>query len=347
MSGPDALGVAVSGLLVRDPVRAVTGIAFPTAGEDGWVDRAGLMEREWEQAVPGLTRPFLEGDEDRVTGALVLNSTSVTSRCRTLLSQVELDPAPSALDCQTTTAPPDSVDLLPAARVDCAGSAPSLRATTVALLASRFPYVTPSGVVTSDCAGEGSLRSQQVVDGGYADNDGIGTVVDLTASGSLGCARTTRPCSPRPPRGRCSFPCSSTSTTDLAATSRPDRAGRRTSCWSRSSPRVPPPPGCRPRTPSSTVRRRCSRSSGSCRGARRRPPGRPPAPLRSAGPSRAGVARWSRCSTSRRGRRSRPRSGGCSRGTPSTRCAARATTRSRVQGWPRWPRRGRAATRLP
>ena len=64
--------------------------------------------------------------------------------------------------------------------MDCAGSAPSLRATTVALLASRFPYVTPSGVVTSDCAGEGSLRSQQVVDGGYADNDGIGTVVDLT-----------------------------------------------------------------------------------------------------------------------------------------------------------------------
>lgn len=180
MAGPQALRAAVAGLLVRDPVRSVTGIAFPTGDERGWVDRAGLIEREWEDAVGGLRTPFLGGATDRVTGALVLNSTSVATRCRALLSQVALDAAPDAQSCQTATAPPDSVDLLATLRSGCSDSVPTLRASTVALLASRFPYVTPSGVVTSGCPADGTTpASQQLVDGGYADNDGIGTVVDL------------------------------------------------------------------------------------------------------------------------------------------------------------------------
>jgi hypothetical protein len=46
---------------------------------------------------------------------------------------------------------------------------------TAGLLASRFPYVTPSGVV-GRC---GDLKAAQLVDGGYTDNTGIGTIVDL------------------------------------------------------------------------------------------------------------------------------------------------------------------------
>lgn len=180
MAGPDALGSAVSGLLLRDPLRSVTGLAFPTSGESGWVDRAGLMERAWERAVPGLRTPYLAPPDGRVTGALVLNSTSVATRCRTLLSQVGLDTAPDARDCRTPTAVPDSVDLLATLRTGCTGRSPALRASTVALLASRFPYVTPSGVVATGCPDGGeSPDTQQVVDGGYADNDGLGTLVDL------------------------------------------------------------------------------------------------------------------------------------------------------------------------
>lgn len=181
IAGPDALSAAVTGLLVRDPVRSVTGIGFPTAGEDGWIDRAGLMETVWEDEIGGLEAPFVHPDLDRVTGALVLNSTSVASRCRTLLSQVEVDDAPQALNCHTPSAPVDSVDLLPTLRDGCSTAVPRLRASTVALLASRFPYVTPSGVLTSGCDEDGEVVSQQVVDGGYADNDGIGTVVDLSS----------------------------------------------------------------------------------------------------------------------------------------------------------------------
>jgi hypothetical protein len=43
------------------------------------------------------------------------------------------------------------------------------------MLASRFPFVTPSGVV-GPCAAQGE---QQLVDGGYVENSGLGTIVDL------------------------------------------------------------------------------------------------------------------------------------------------------------------------
>ncbi len=51
----------------------------------------------------------------------------------------------------------------------------AVRAATAAMLASRFPYVTPSGVV-GPC---GSWSRQQLVDGGYAENTGLGTLADL------------------------------------------------------------------------------------------------------------------------------------------------------------------------
>jgi hypothetical protein len=52
----------------------------------------------------------------------------------------------------------------------------SLRASTAAMLASRFPYVTPSGVV-GPCHG---WPLQQLVDGGYVENTGLGTLIDLS-----------------------------------------------------------------------------------------------------------------------------------------------------------------------
>jgi hypothetical protein len=56
---------------------------------------------------------------------------------------------------------------------DLLGCTGQLRSTTAALLTARFPYVTPSGVV--DCHG----TDLQIVDGGYAENFGLGTMVDL------------------------------------------------------------------------------------------------------------------------------------------------------------------------
>ena len=86
--------------------------------------------------------------------------------------------------CSFSTGTPagDTVDLL-GALGSGTGSAPdqdvrclgSLQAATGAMLASRFPFVTPSGVA-GPC---GSQGEQQLVDGGYVENSGLGTIVDL------------------------------------------------------------------------------------------------------------------------------------------------------------------------
>jgi hypothetical protein len=44
------------------------------------------------------------------------------------------------------------------------------------MLASRFPYVTPSGVI----GGCGLTPQQQLIDGGYTENYGLGTLADLS-----------------------------------------------------------------------------------------------------------------------------------------------------------------------
>ncbi|HEY8789779.1 MAG TPA: hypothetical protein VIM10_11690 [Actinopolymorphaceae bacterium] len=49
---------------------------------------------------------------------------------------------------------------------------------TAGMATSRFPYVTPSGGV-GPCRGR---SGQQLVDGGYTENSGIGTIVDLSSS---------------------------------------------------------------------------------------------------------------------------------------------------------------------
>ena len=56
-----------------------------------------------------------------------------------------------------------------------------LRTTTAALLTARFPYVTPSGLVKCDKedTGDDTDVTLQVVDGGYGDNAGVGTLVDV------------------------------------------------------------------------------------------------------------------------------------------------------------------------
>jgi hypothetical protein len=86
----------VDGLVVRDLLGGATGIrVFDRDHEPRpqwqeppreWLDRAGLMEREWESAAPDLARPFLSGPG--ASGYLLLNSTSVGTACRMIVSDV-------------------------------------------------------------------------------------------------------------------------------------------------------------------------------------------------------------------------------------------------------------------
>lgn len=176
LSGPQALARASAGLTVRDPLFSAAGIPigpYRSPEHDGyrWADRAALIEETWDDAVPELDRSWLGGPAKGPTGRLVLNATSATTGCRALVSQVRLGNRGTSGGCGNTATLPGSIDLV--------GCAPPMRASTAALLSSRFPYVTPSAAV-SCVAADGTRSEQQVVDGGYGENTGIGTLNDLT-----------------------------------------------------------------------------------------------------------------------------------------------------------------------
>lgn len=202
MAGPDALGQASVGLFVRDLLYAATGLPiFGTPGHEQepastgpvWRDRGALMEQVWA-ASSGLDVPFLPTTQQGQaaatssrSGALVLNSTRVSDGCRMWISQIALSTNPDA-ECDAVSAPAGhTLDLFETLRMDRSNAATGTQtrpgdlclgpvtAATAALLASRFPFVTPSGVA-GPC---GDQPAQQFVDGGYVENSGIKTIVDL------------------------------------------------------------------------------------------------------------------------------------------------------------------------
>jgi hypothetical protein len=214
ISNSRALSYGLIGLLVRDFTFAGTGIAMP-AFDHGtgltWVDRGALMEDAWNSAAPknvpttwqGLPfvkpTPGMDQARQPITGSLILNSMSVGNACRVWVSEIKLIPeAPGSrsssdgrLDCDHAGTPGlRSVDLI--SRYGAFGSAEhpaagenrclyGLTASTAAMLAARFPYVTPSGHV-GECArdGGGLAPIDQLVDGGYLENTGLGTINDLS-----------------------------------------------------------------------------------------------------------------------------------------------------------------------
>ncbi len=194
MSAPDALGQATAGLFVRDLLYAVTGLPVfgrpswevADASQPVWRDRGALMEKVWADDA-GLSGPFLPADQADAsrsrTGALVLNSTRVSDGCRMWVSQLSLGSGPGA-ECDASSAPAghtlDLIDLMSPVAAGGDGGEDDLclgpmTAATGAMLASRFPFVTPSGVA-GPCGGQ---IGQQFVDGGYVENSGLKTLVDL------------------------------------------------------------------------------------------------------------------------------------------------------------------------
>lgn len=188
LGSPDALAQGTVGLLVRDPIYSVTGLALgsdvPADLERGWVDRAGLMETNWEAQVPDLADDFFAPPartQGELSAALVLNSTSTSTGCRVLVSHIRQGDA-RVDDCAGPRAPAAfSVDFAASFMARQPGEGDHcverLNASTAAMLAARFPYVTPSGVV-GPCGGAAAV---QLIDGGYAEGSGVGSLVDLSA----------------------------------------------------------------------------------------------------------------------------------------------------------------------
>ena len=180
LAEPTALSVGIVGMLVGDLVAVTTGLRVPARfdGQTHWLDRAGLMETVWQDAAPGLKDPF-DAQPALPAGALVLNSTAADSSCRVLVGQVDLRPSPAdrAADCRQDLAGP------PAASLDLVelwdGCPLGMAWATAAMLSARFPYVTPAGRLPHAVKGCERLPDAQLVDGGYAESSGIGTLADV------------------------------------------------------------------------------------------------------------------------------------------------------------------------
>lgn len=169
MAGQDAVSAGLEGMLSRDLVAGILGLNVEVAdgGDDSYPDRAGLIEQQWETRSK-LATPFPASPNSTAPWYTVFNGTSVLHGCRVLLTNVRIgtDDPP---DCRSPTATvPGAYDLL--ADQNCLLG---LRTSTASLLAARFPYVTPSGIVQG-CKGDNA--ADQVLDGGYSENTGMDTL---------------------------------------------------------------------------------------------------------------------------------------------------------------------------
>lgn len=180
-----------------------------------WRDRAALIETGWISDVQGLNAPY-STKASPTAGFILLNSTDVDSGCRVIVGSdaalapldaltesgdasaegdVAAEPADAA--AEPTDAPGEPADApaeaTPTAepgesRCDRPASQPAVSwwlgdeckklidSATATMLSARFPIVTPGGRLpkAADCD-----SSAQLVDGGYAEGTGLGTLADL------------------------------------------------------------------------------------------------------------------------------------------------------------------------
>lgn len=202
LADPDALSAAISGLMVGDMVGGMTGLRIPAfgQGETAWLDRAGLMERVWERQAQSLAEPFWEatGEAGRgPTGALLLNSAVAGVGCRVLVSDVDLGPVDTSSESDSEPSRPADVGRhdagasctarndRPAASLDLRDLYPpgcrqlGIPLSTAAMLSARFPTVTPGGRLPATGEGCEPRPDAPLVDGGYAEGSGVGTLADL------------------------------------------------------------------------------------------------------------------------------------------------------------------------
>lgn len=195
-----ALPGALVGLFGSDPLASTTGLRSPTLEDPTrWRDRAALIEDAWREADDRLALPW-GADPAAPTGLVVFNSTDILSGCRVVVSQVDLGAGGSGSTTEEThggdtegnaqrprcdqgsAEPPLTLDL-----VDFFGAC-ALGAdwATASMLSARFPVVTPGGVIDrsaacgADSGGAGDDRDRlHLVDGGYAENSGLGLIADI------------------------------------------------------------------------------------------------------------------------------------------------------------------------
>jgi hypothetical protein len=173
----DFLAPTLYALLTRDVLTSIIPIDAP--------DRAAALEqafeRSWRNSMGNdvLERPLDElwrGDDTDRVPALFLNATEVGSAEHVVISPVSMVGVGRRVDSRR-------VDL-----VQAAVESRAFRLSTAMVLSSRFPYVTPEGIIevtTVPVTQEDVVTAAdkqhmlRLADGGFFDNSGTATIVDV------------------------------------------------------------------------------------------------------------------------------------------------------------------------
>lgn len=197
LSGPEAVSTAALGLVVGDAVAGGWGVHVPSYldpanGDDHgwrWRDRAALIESWWEDGT-SLDAPFTN-EIDPLTGALLMNSADVVTKCRLLVQQAPIiaerdDPASRGAGtigpCDGTGGLPSMLqfDELPglADAQQASDCLAGLDWSTASMLSARFAVITPTGSLPGrePCT---AVDGAQFVDGGYVEPTSLATIADI------------------------------------------------------------------------------------------------------------------------------------------------------------------------
>ena len=190
----DYLSPALAGLLFRDNLDNVLPVsALATGAGFGPIDRGNLLEssltravRQWRRsqgtATPGrLLEIPIAGSYDFAAGApmLFMNGTRVDNGERYVLSPIRsLKPVDDGLELFIT----DPNDPRYYMRYKLA-SGHGLSVVNAMVISARFPVVTPPArIVQKTHRANAPTDTLQLVDGGYYDNSGIETALDLVVA---------------------------------------------------------------------------------------------------------------------------------------------------------------------
>lgn len=168
--GQDFLSPAIAGMLYPDFVQRL--LPFPVL----FFDRGRALEHGWEQAWRNtmgndrFAQPFLDlwQDRQRYVPALFLNGTSVETGNRIIASNILIDAGfLEAADATAKLFPPNRHHERRQPTLD-------MPLSTAAHMSARFTYVSPAGRFNPD--------GSHVVDGGYFENSGAATALDILRS---------------------------------------------------------------------------------------------------------------------------------------------------------------------
>ncbi len=159
-----------------------------------FLDRARALELAFEFATAGFdpqdqVKPFSESflrhwSATGSTPALFMNATDAGSGRRVLISPFALHPESLATTAtmQFPFFPKAAISKDPAKDVRL-GAMLDIALSTAAGISARFPWLTPAATIdVSDGRIGGKTKKIRLVDGGYVDNSGVETVLDLLQS---------------------------------------------------------------------------------------------------------------------------------------------------------------------